>query len=287
MTTLLYVLLYAIIAAILVAILIKQSIVYIPPEYEFIIERNNKYNRTVKPPFAIVLFDPFFDRIRKEVFMRGDKIEIKDMKNYTKDKVEVKIGANIFFKVTDSKKATYSTPDYKGALTRQAKGYIRSKVGTMKLEDILLNRKELKDFVEENLKNDVGKWGLSLGGVEISDVVIPKEIQKALEDKAIAEKQKATDMLKAQAAYDVAKKNAETHKIKLEEKIHMLQELAKVNPTGDANMPMNILLGEKYLEALQSLSSSESSKFVVYPSDLQKSLKGLFTMNAMKDDKDD
>jgi len=287
MTTLLYILLYAIIAAGIVLFILKKSIVYIPAEEEWIIERYNKFHRIAKPPFAFVLFDPIFDRIRKKVYIRGDKIEIKDMKVYTKDKVLIGVSANIFFKVEDSYKATYNIPDYKGGIERQAKAHIRYIIGTMELENVILGRKEIKKYTEEHLKKDLHPWGVKLLAVEISDIEIPKEVQKALENKAIAIRQKKADMIKAQSAYEVAKKQAETHKIKLEEKIHTLEELAKVNPTGDANMPINFLLGEKYLEALESLSTSNSSKFVVYPSDLQKSLKGLFTMKAIKEESDD
>jgi regulator of protease activity HflC (stomatin/prohibitin superfamily) len=287
MTTLLYILLYALIAAGLVFFILKKSIVYIPAEEEWIIERYNKYHRTAKPPFAFVLFDPIFDRIRKKVFMRGDKSEIKGMKIYTSDKVLIGVSAIIYYKVINSHDATYKIPDYKGGVERQAKGHIRYKIGTMILEDAILGRKDIKKFTEEHLAKDLDAWGVKLLAVEISDIDVPKEIQKALENKAIAIRQKTADMIKAQSKYEVAKKNAETHKIKLEEKIHTIEELSKVNHTGDANMPINLLLGEKYLEALQSLSSSDSSKFVVYPSDLQKSLKGLFTMNAIKEDNDD
>jgi len=287
MTTMLYILLYALFAAGIIFLVLKKSIVYIPAEEEWIIERYNKYHRTAKPPFAFVLFDPIFDRIRKKVFMRGDTIEIKDMKIYTSDKVLVGVSTILYFKVIDSYKATYEIPNYKAGITRQAKGHIRSKIGTMILEDAILGRKEIKKFTEEHLSKDLEPWGVKLLAVEISDIDVPKEIQRALENKAIAIRQKTADMIKAQSKYEVAKKHAETHKIQLEEKIHTIEELSKVNHTGDANMPINLLLGEKYLEALQSLSKSDSSKFVVYPSDLQKSLKGLFTMNAIKEDRDD
>jgi len=287
MTALLYILLYALFAIGIVALILKKSIVYIPAEEEWIIERYNKYHRTAKPPFAFVLFDPIFDRIRKKIFMRGDKLIINDMKIYTNDKVLVGVNANIYFKVTDSFKATYEIPDYKGGIDRQAKAQIRYKLGNMVLEDAILGRKDIKKFTEKHLSEDLDSWGVKLLAVEISDIDVPKDIQRALENKAIAIRQKTADMIKAQSAYEVAKKHAQTHKIKLEEKVHTLEELAKVNHSGDANMPVNFLLGEKYLEALQSLSSSDSSKFVVYPSDLQKSLKGLFTMSAIKEDTDD
>ncbi len=289
MTATLYILLYAVIIIGIVALILKKSIVYIPAEEEWIIERYNKYHRTAKPPFAFVLFDPIFDRIRKKIFMRGDQVQIKNMQIYTNDKVLVGASANIFFKVENSYDATYNTPNYKGGIERQAKAHIRYKIGTMVLEDTILGRKDIKKYTHEHLISDLkdNAWGVKLLAVEISDIDVPKEIQRALENRAIAIRQKNADMIKAQSAYEVAKKHAETHKIKLEEKVHTLEELAKVNQSGDANMPVNFLLGEKYLEALQSLSSSDSSKFVVYPSDLQKSLKGLFTMNAIKEDNDD
>jgi regulator of protease activity HflC (stomatin/prohibitin superfamily) len=287
MTATLYILLYAVIIIGIVALILKKSIVYIPAEEEWIIERYNKYHRTAKAPFAFVLFDPIFDRIRKKIFMRGDKIVIKDIKIYTNDKVLIGVSANIFFKVVSSYDATYNVPDYKGIIERQAKAHMRYKIGTMVLEDTILSRKDIKKYTQEQIEADLKKWEIKILTVEISDINVPKDIQRALENRAIAIRQKNADMIKAQSAYEVAKKQAETHKIKLEEKVHTLEELTKVNQSGDANMPVNFLLGEKYLEALQSLSSSDSSKFVVYPSDLQKSLKGLFTMNAIKEDNDD
>ncbi len=287
MTSLLYILLYSLIAAILFAILLKKSIVYIPAEYEWVIERYNKFHRIARPPFAFVFFDPYFDRIRKKIFMRGDTHEITVGRAYTKDRVSVDVYAKIYFKVVDAYKATYEIPDYFAGIERQAKSYIRAKVATMIVDELLTGRGLVKAHTEELLTKDMESWGLHLSAVEITNVEIPEELKKALEDKAIAEKQAKADMIRAENALKVAKKEAETHKIKLEEKIHMIEELAKVNPSKDSNMPINILLGEKYIDALAKLSKSDSSKFVVYPSDLQKSLKGLFTMSAMKEDSDD
>ena len=271
----------------LIVLLIKKSIAYIPPEEEWIIERYNKYHRTEKPPFALIFFDPIFDRIRKKLFMRGDTLDIVVGKAYTKDKANTDVSAKIYFKVVDPVKATYKIPNYFAGIERQAKAYIRGKVGQMDIDTVLTGRKLIKEFTEEPLRKDLESWGLELSTVEITNVKIPEELEKALENKAVAEKQAKAEMIKAENALKVAKKHAETHKIKLEEKIHTLEALAKANPTKDANMPINYLLGEKYLEALQSLSKSDSSKFVVYPSDLQKSLKGLFTMSAVKEDTDD
>ena len=281
----------AILAA-LVFILAFFVVEIIPQGEAWIIERLGKFNRVSKPGIRIVLFHPFYEKIRKKVIIKEQILDVPNLEVITKDNVLVTMNAVSFIKVKDPKKATYEIVNYERGILTLVKTSIRSIVGNMKLDEALTNREKIKNVLKSKIIEDTHRWGIDINLVEIVDLHPSASMQKAMEKQATAERErraleitasgeKAAEILKAEAHLEVARIHAQAHHIEVEAAAHALKEIESVNTTGDSNMPLNYILGDKYLDTLKSLSKSDNSKFVVYPADLQKSLKGFLSLGAL------
>jgi len=270
----------------------------IPQGQVWIIERLGKFNRVSKPGIRIVWFHPFYERIRKKVIIKEQILDVPNLEVITKDNVLVTINAVSFIKVKEPKKATYEIINYERGILTLVKTSIRSIVGNMKLDEALTNREKIKNILKSKIIEDAHRWGIDVSLVEIVDLHPSESMRKAMEKQATAERerraleitangQKNAEILKAEGHLEVAKIHAKAHEIEAAASAHALKEIENVNRTGDAQMPMNYILGEKYLDTLQSLSKSENSKFVVYPADLQKSMKGFLSMGALNPNQGD
>ncbi len=267
--------------------------IHIVPQGEvWIIERLGKFNRVSKPGIRIILFHPFYEKIRKRVIIKEQILDVPNLDVITKDNVLVTMNAVTFIKVKEPKKATYEIVNYQQGILTLVKTSIRSIVGNMKLDEALTNREKIKNILKTKIIEDTHRWGIVINLVEIVDLHPSQSMRKAMEKQATAERerraleisasgQKAAEILKAEAHLEVSRIHAEAHHIEIEASAHAIKKIESVNKTGDSNMPLHYILGDKYLDALKSLSKSDNSKFVVYPADLQKSLKGFLSMGAL------
>ena len=270
----------------LLVIFFSLTINVVPHGEVWVIERLGKYHRTIKPGIRIILFHPFFDRIRKKISTKDQIIDVPHLDVITKDNVMITMYAVAFIKVTSPYDAVYGIVDYEKAILNLVKTSLRSIVGNMKLDEALSSRERIKNTLKNKIIDDVVSWGVTIRTVEIVDIRPSPSMQKAMEKQATAERErraleiKATGeknakILEAEAALEVAKKNAESQEILAKASAEAIKHIKNISGmTEDA--PVNFLLGERYLEALKSLSFSDNSKFVVYPADLQNSLKGFF-----------
>jgi len=275
----------------------KLTVKIVPQGEVWIIERLGKYNRIAKPGFRIIIFHPFYEKIRKQVIIKEQILDVPNLEVITKDNVSVTINAVTFIKVMEPKLATYEIVDYQRGIITQVKTAIRSIVGTMKLDEALSNRDKIKNILKEKIIEDAARWGIDVKTVEIVDLHPSESMQKAMEKQATAERErraleikasgeKQARILKAEADLEVAKMNAESEKIMMEETTHAIKELIKSGGEGlESNAPMNFLLGKNYIKAIKEMSASDNSKVVVYPADIQKTIQGLFSIGKNIKDK--
>ncbi|HGZ70136.1 MAG TPA: SPFH/Band 7/PHB domain protein, partial [Nitratifractor sp.] len=257
---------------IVIAIIFAYFNIKVVPQGEaWIIERLGKFHRVSKPGIRMIIFHPFYEKVRKEVIIKEQILDVPNLEVITKDNVLVTMNAVAFIKVKDPKNATYAIVNYKQGILTLVKTSIRSIVGNMKLDEALTNREKIKNILKTKIIEDTHRWGIDISLVEIVDLHPSASMQKAMEKQATAERErraleitasgeKAAEILKAEAHLEVAKIHAQAHHIEVEASAHALKEIDGVNNTGDSNMPLNYILGEKYLDTLKSLSGSDNSK---------------------------
>ena len=278
------------IIVVLLIIFFVSTINIIPQGEVWVVERLGKFNRISKPGIRIILFPPFYERVRKEISTKEQIVEIPNIDAITEDNVIVTMNAVAFIKVTNPFDAVYGIVDYQKAIVNLVKTSLRAIVGNMKLDEALSSREKIKTTLKTKIIDDVVSWGVTIRTVEIVDLLPSASMQKAMEKQATAERErraleikasgeKMAKILEAEARLEVAKKEAEAQQILAQSSAFALEKIKEISGTEDKDMPANFLLGEKYLEALKNLSTSDNSKLVVYPADLQNALKGLFNIN--------
>ncbi len=275
-------------------IFLSLTVNIVPQGEVWVIERLGKFHRISKPGIRIILFHPFYERIRKKVSTKDQIIDVPNLDVITKDNVMITMNAVAFIKVTNPFDAVYGIVDYEKAILNLVKTSLRAIVGNMKLDEALSSREKIKGTLKHKIIDDVVSWGVTIRTVEIVDLLPSPSMQKAMEKQATAERErraleikangeKMAKILEAEAELEVAKKNAEAQEILAKSSAFAIEQIKNISKSNSEEMPLNFLLGEKYLDTLKNLSNSENSKFVVYPADLQNAIKGLF--NTTKNEK--
>ncbi len=272
-------------------IFLSVTINIIPQGEVWVIERLGKFHRIVKPGIRIIFFHPFFERIRKKISTKDQIIDVPKLDVITKDNVMITMNAVAFIKVTSPYDAVYGIVNYEKAILNLVKTSLRAIVGNMKLDEALSSREKIKNTLKHKIVDDVVSWGVTIRTVEIVDIVPSPSMQKAMEKQATAERErraleieangkKIAKILEAEASLEVAKKDAEAQRILAQSSAFAIEKIKDISGENSEEMSANFLLGGRYLDTLKSLSDSDNAKFVVYPADLQKTIKGLFKVNS-------
>ena len=272
----------AIVLLLAVVATLVAGIKIVPQGEEWIVERLGKYRSTLKPGLNIII--PYIDTIRSKMSTRDIILDIAKQEVITKDNAVIITNAVSFIKITDPKKALYGVENFKLAIQNLIMTTLRSIVGEMKLDEALSNRDNIKARLKDQIVDDVADWGITVKTVEIQDITPSVSMQEAMEQQAAAERErrametraegeKNAMILVADGKYEAAKREAAAQ-VKLAqasaEAITMISDSVE-----DKELPALFLLGDRYLESMKKLAESDNSKFVVYPADLQKAIRGI------------
>jgi regulator of protease activity HflC (stomatin/prohibitin superfamily) len=142
----------------------------------------------------------------------------------------------------------------------------------------------IKAKLKENIVDDVADWGVTVKSVEIQDINPSGSMQDSMERQAAAERERRAIETTAEgnknAAILEAQGKLEASKLEAEAQIALANASASAiemitDAVKDNELPAMFLLGDRYINTLESMSKSENAKFIVYPADIQASIKGI------------
>jgi len=198
-------------AIIIFAIIIIGKGVRIVPQSElYLVERLGKYNTVLHGGFHVII--PVVDTIRAKLTSREQLIDIEKQSVITRDNVNISIDGIVFCKVDDAQEATYNVVDFKNAIANLAMTTLRSEIGGMDLDDTLSNRETLNAKLQNELGSAAANWGIKVTRVEISDISVPAEIERAMNMQMEAEREKRAIETKARADKEAVIRKAEGFK---------------------------------------------------------------------------
>ncbi len=199
------------------------------------------------------------------------QLETKFRECQTRDKVAIKATAIIYFQIADPEKAAYAIDVLPDTLQETCLHVLRSTIGCHDFDDLFLKRVEINRTVTKELEEKSKSWGIQLREVIIGQVAYNPEVQRALEEKRIAEAKKAARLIESEAI-SAAQLAASETRLKISENDRKIQESENrvfedlVKKVGAAAaVPMYF---SKKLERLP-----ESCKLVVVPVDFKGMLK--------------
>ncbi|HHO42489.1 MAG TPA: SPFH/Band 7/PHB domain protein [Epsilonproteobacteria bacterium] len=265
-----------------IVLTLYKGVKIVPQGEEWIVERLGKFSRTLTPGLNIII--PFVESIRNEVSTRDIILDIPQQEVITRDNAVINTNAVTFVRVTNPAHAIYGVEDFKLAIQQLVMTTLRSILGEMNLDEALSNREHIKTKLKDSIVDDVADWGVTVKSVEIQDIAPSETMQASMERQAAAERErravvtaaegnKNAMILEAEGQLEAAKKEAEAQ-IAL---ANASAEAIRVISTNiqDKELPAMFLLGDRYISTLQQISTSQNSKFVIYPADLQSAIKGM------------
>ncbi|XP_045515961.1 stomatin-like isoform X4 [Pieris brassicae] len=207
-----------------------------------VILRNGKVHKNKAFGPGLLFYLPCVDSV-KFIDLRTFCYEVPPQEALTKDSLTVSVDAVVFYKVFEPVWAVINVNNYRIATQFLASTTLRNALGTTKLSDVLINRPVISKQVLELMKNTTKEWGVKVVKVEIKDIRLPLQLQKAMAAEA-----ESTRL--ANAKIIVAKSEIETIR-----NLQVATTLLMENPMG---------MQLRYLQSLQ-LIAGEGTHTIVFP----------------------
>jgi regulator of protease activity HflC (stomatin/prohibitin superfamily) len=208
------------------------------------------------PGFNLLL--PFgIDRMRV-VDTRTRAIQITPQDVITRDNITISVDAVVYASVNSPSHAILEVEDYLPATLQLASTTLRAVLGKMDLDDILAHRDAINNEVRTILDTRTEQWGVEISAVEIKDIQLPKEMQRAMARQAEAERERRAKVIAAEGEYQASErlKDAalviEDHPIALQ--LRYLQTLIELGASQSTTIvfPAPIDLLTPFLDKLKS-----------------------------------
>jgi regulator of protease activity HflC (stomatin/prohibitin superfamily) len=158
-------------------------------------------------PGLIFLLPLGIERMVK-VPLRIVAMDIPPQDVITRDNVSIKVNAVVYFRVSDPEKATIIIEDYLFATSQLAQTTLRSVVGQAELDQLLAERDHLNDIVRRIIDEGTDPWGIDVTAVEIKDIDLPQEMQRAMARQAEAERERRAKVINAEGELQASEKLA-------------------------------------------------------------------------------
>jgi regulator of protease activity HflC (stomatin/prohibitin superfamily) len=215
---------------ILIFIIVVASAIRILREYERGVVFRLGRLIGVKGP-GLILLIPFVDRMVK-VSLRTVTMDVPPQDVITRDNVSVKINAVIYFRVVDASKAIVEVENYLYATSQIAQTTLRATAGQAELDQILAEREKLNQELQQIIDQQTEPWGVKVSVVEIKNVDLPQEMQRAIARQAEAERERRAKVINAEGEYQASTRLAEAAAIIQQQpaaiQLRYLQTLAEI-----------------------------------------------------------
>jgi regulator of protease activity HflC (stomatin/prohibitin superfamily) len=157
-------------------------------------------------PGLILLFaPPFVDRMVK-IDLRTVTLDVPPQDVITRDNVSIKVNAVVYYRVLDPITAVTEIEDYHYATSQMSQTTLRSVVGQAELDTILAERDKISHTIQGILDEQTNAWGIKVANVEIKNVDLPPDMQRAMARQAEAERERRAKIISAEGEFQAAEK---------------------------------------------------------------------------------
>jgi regulator of protease activity HflC (stomatin/prohibitin superfamily) len=234
-------------AAAVLVMLFLSSAVKILNEYERgVVFRLGRVIGSKGP--GLILLIPAIDKMIR-VDLRVVAMDVPAQDVITRDNVTIKVSAVLYFRVIDPNRAIVGVENYLYATSQLSQTTLRSVCGQAELDELLAEREKINAHLQEILDKDTEPWGVKVAKVEIKNIDLPQEMQRAIAKQAEAERERRAKVIGAEGEFQAAQKLSDAAKIIAENPIALqlryLQTLSEVaaenNSTTIFPVPIDLL----------------------------------------------
>lgn len=205
-----------------------------------------------KGPGLIILI-PIIDKMVR-VDLRVITYDIPPQDVITKDNVSIKVNAVLYFQVTDANRSIVSVANFFEATSQIAQTTLRSVLGQVELDDLLANREKINAQLQKIIDEQTEPWGVKVSVVEVKNVDLPPEMQRAMAKQAEAERERRSKVIHAEGEFQASQK---------------LGEAAAVITASPGAMQL------RYLQTLTEVAAEKNSTLIFpVPIDILESVRG-------------
>ena len=206
----------------------------------------------VKGP-GIILLIPIVDRMVK-VSLRTVVMDIPPQDVITRDNVSIKVNAVVYFRVVQADKAIVEVENFLFATSQLSQTTLRSILGQASLDELLAERDKINSSLQKIMDTHTEPWGIKISNVEVKQIDLPVEMQRAMARQAEAERERRAKVIHAEGEFQASQKLAdaahiiEEHPIALQ--LRFLQTLTEISSEKNSTIifPVPIDLIAPFLE---------------------------------------
>jgi len=243
------------ILAIVLIVYFISSAIKILREYERgVVFRLGRLIPTKGP--GLVIIWPIIDKLVK-VSLRTVTFDVPAQDIITRDNISVKVNAVVYFRVIDPTKAVTEVEDFYYATSQISQTTLRSVLGQSQLDDLLAKREELNTELQKIIDQQTEPWGVKVTTVEVKNVDLPAEMQRAIAKQAEAERERRAKVIHAEGEFQAAQKLSEAAAIIASQptalQLRFLQTLTEVAAEKNSTtiFPIPIDLIEPFLKKIK------------------------------------
>jgi regulator of protease activity HflC (stomatin/prohibitin superfamily) len=198
---------YTFLALLVIAIFFLSSAIKVLREYERgVIFRLGRVIGAKGP--GLILLIPVIDKMVK-VPLRTVTMDVPPQDVITRDNVTVKVNAVIYFRVLDPNRAVLEVENYLYATSQIAQTTLRSTLGEAELDDLLSSRDKINKDLQRVIDGHTEPWGIKVSTVEVKNVDLPQEMQRAIARQAEAERERRAKVINAEGELQASQKLSE------------------------------------------------------------------------------
>jgi regulator of protease activity HflC (stomatin/prohibitin superfamily) len=256
------------VAAIVVVILalfvasVILSAIKVVKEYERgVIFRLGRVQGGPKGPGLFILY-PLVDRMVK-IDLRTVTMDVPPQDVITRDNVPARVNAVVYFRVTDPNKSVIEVENHVLATSQISQTTLRSVLGQKDLDQLLTNREEINEELQSIIDEQTDPWGVKVSVVEVKDVEIPQQMQRAMARQAESERERRAKIIAAEGEYQASERLRQAAD-RLESptalQLRLFQTMGEiaVNQNSTIILPVPIDLFKPFLESQNGASTSTS-----------------------------
>lgn len=216
----------------------------------------------VRGPGLIILI-PIFERMVR-VSLRTVTMDIPSQKIITKDNVSIDIAAVAYYHIVDPKKSVVSIEDVYNATNQIAQTTVRNVVGQFTLDQLLSKTSDINDQIRKVIDKHTEPWGVEVTAVEIKDIQLPENMQRAMAKEAEAERERRAKIVAAEGEKQAAKALGEAadliskHPVALQ--LRTLQTMAEISTEKNSTIIFPAQFMTTVQEAIKTLAKDSASK---------------------------
>jgi regulator of protease activity HflC (stomatin/prohibitin superfamily) len=184
----------------------------------------------VRGPGLIILI-PIFEQMTK-VTLRTITMNIPSQKIITKDNVSIDIAAVAYYHIVDAQKSVVAIENVYDAVNQISQTTVRNVVGRFKLDELLSQTGDINVQIKDVIDSHTEPWGAQVTAVEIKDITLPDNMQRAMAKEAEAERERRAKIVAAEGEFQAAVKLGEAadiisaHPVALQ--LRTLQTMAEI-----------------------------------------------------------